>query len=277
MSWNPEGRALRIAGAGHAVFAASMIALGILGLVNARFALVWQPVPEGVPARQVLAYLCPLISLVSGTGLLWRGTASVASRLLLGYLLVWLLLFRVPNMFVAPTAQDTWSAWGETAVVVSGAWALYAWLAPDWDRRWLGPATGDGGLHVARVLFGLALLPFGLGHFRYLEETAALVPGWLPWHTGWAYFTGCAFVVAGVAVLTGVCARLAATLTVLQLGLFTLLVWAPIVAAGPSAYQWSECVISAAVTAGAWAVADSYRGMAWLDIRGRFAAARTDS
>ncbi|HEU4417162.1 MAG TPA: hypothetical protein VFT65_20410 [Candidatus Angelobacter sp.] len=177
---------MRIASVGHVVFAAAIIVLGVAGLINGAFAGVWLPAPKNVALREVLTYLCAFISLACGVGLFWRRTATVAARMLLGYLVLWFLAFRVRTIFLAPTAQDTWSGCGETAVMVAGAWVLFAWLASDGERRRLRFATGDSGVRVARVLYGLAMIPFGIAHFRYIKETAGLVPAWLPGHMFWA-------------------------------------------------------------------------------------------
>ena len=244
---------MRFGSWGQAIFAATMIALGIMGFVQGSFTSTWTGVPIAVPALSALAYLSALISVLCGIGLLWQRTALLASRVLLLYLLLWLVLFRVSHIPVSPKSVDTWWGLGDTAVMVAAAWALYASFA------------GDGrGLRFARVFYGLALIPFGIAHFTNLNDTTPLVPSWLPWHVGFAYFTGAAFIAASIAILTGVFARLAATLSVWQLGLFTLLVWGPVVVTGATAPQRTEFVTSWVLTAAAWIVADSYRGVPWL-------------
>jgi len=260
---------MRITSAGHAVFAAVMIALGIEGLIKGEFTVVWQPVPAGAPVREALVYLCASISLASGIGLLWRRTAALAARVLLAALIVWFLLWRVRGLFQLTLVDGTWSC-GETMAMIAGAWVLYAAFAGDWERKRLGFATGEKGVRIARVFYGLALIPFGYAHFAYLQHTADMVPKWLPWHFGWAYFTGATFIAASLAVPFGVFGRLAAALSALQMGLFGLLVWVPVLAAGHvSAFDQDEVATTVALTAAGWVVADSYRGTRWLAFKAR--------
>jgi uncharacterized membrane protein len=256
---------MRIASIGHAVFAAILILLGILGLITGAFTTVWQPIPKSVAP---LAYLCSFVSLACGMGLLWQRTAAIAARVLLAYFLLWFLLLRVPGMLLSPTVDFWWSA-AQVAMMLAAAWVLYVWFATDWDKRRFGFAAGKNGLRIARTLYGIGLIPIGLAHFLYPQNTIPLVPHWLPWPTFWAYFTGGALIAAGVAVLLGVYARLAAALSALEIGMFTVLVWVPIVVIAGSREpgQLAEIAVSAALTAAAWVVADSYRSTPWLALK----------
>lgn len=248
----------------HAVLAVVLIGWGILGLVKGDFAPGWLPVPDSMPARQALGYLCAILCISCGIGLLFRQTAAVAARVLFLWLLLWLVLLRVPWMIASFSVDHWWSA-SSTAVITAAAWVLYASLANEWDRLRFGFVTSEKGVRLARMLFGLALIPFGLAHFLYLDATATVVPAWLLWPVFWSYFTGSTFIAAGVAIITGVFARPAAALAALQIGLMTLLVWFPRMVTGSlTAFQWGEVVVSVVLTACAWVMADSYRGMPWV-------------
>jgi uncharacterized membrane protein len=251
---------MRIASHGHAVFAATMMAVGLLGLINGDFAPVWQPVSKSLPAREVLAYVCAFISLACGIGLFLPRIAAAAARVLVVFLLLWLLLFKARFIVADPTAAVSYETCAETAAILAGAWVLYAWFGNDWDQQRLAFATGDQGLRIARIIYGLSMVAFGVAHFAYAKLTASLVPAWLPAPMAWAYFTGATYIAAGVAILVGRYARLAAVLSAWQIGLFTLLVWIPMVVTGNiDAGKWGEFVVSCVLTAAAWVVADSYR------------------
>jgi hypothetical protein len=99
---------IRVASFGHALFAVTMIALGVMGLVKGGFVAIWTGVPKGLPARVALAYLCAMVSLGSGIGVLWSRAAGIASRVLLAYFVLWMLFFRAPLIFHDPTSPGVW-------------------------------------------------------------------------------------------------------------------------------------------------------------------------
>lgn len=249
-----------------------MIWLGALGLSKGDFVQIWQPAPKWVPAREALAYLCALISLASGIGLLWQRTAAVAARLIFVSLTIWLLVMRLPNLFYeTPLVLVAWS-FGATAVMLAAAWVLHVRLPGERDAgrptaSRVGILADTQGVRIARALFGMSLVPFGLAHFMYLDATTVLIPDWLPGHVALAYITGGAFIAAGLAVALGVFARLGAVLVTLQIGLFSVIVWMPRVWTGNlTSFQRGEVVATWVLMAGAWVVAESYRGVSWLAV-----------
>jgi hypothetical protein len=106
----------------------------------------------------------------------------------------------------------------------------------------------------------------GLVHFVDIENVASFVPDWLPFHLGWAYLTGAGSLAAAVALTFGIVPRLAATLEAVMLGCITVFTWGAMLDTGRTAT--TAFLISAALTAGTWVVAETYRDVPWLG-RGR--------
>jgi len=249
---------------GQILLGTTLLVLGIVGLIQGNYIAILEPVPTWMAEQGALADLSALLALGCGIGLLWKRTATMAARVLTAFLLLWM-LFKLRLIVLAPTVEGSYQSCGETAVLVAGSWVLYGRLASEWDRRWLAIITGPRGLRIARTAYGLALISFGLSHFAYLDLTSPLGPYWLPSHVAWAYFTGGAYLAAAAAILINRYARLAATLTAVQMGFFLVLVWLPRVAASrASAFQQGEFLITWALAASAWVIAESYSGRPWL-------------
>jgi hypothetical protein len=85
-----------------------------------------------------------------------------------------------------------------------------------------------------------------------------MVPAWLPPGTRfWAIATGVADLAAGLALLTGPLALVAARMATLMFLGFGALVWLPMLLAMPTDQTtWAGNAINLAIAAGAWAMAD---------------------
>ena len=237
------------------LFALGMIGLGVLGLIYGDFAMVWQPVAAWVPARTALAYLAAVVMLAGGFGLLFQTTVRWAVRLLFVYCILWALL-KVPALFAAPQIEGVWLGFGELAVLLAGAWTLFARLGGVRDEGASRFITGDNGVRAACYFFAVFLIPIGLSHLMYTKETIALIPAWLPSPTFWAYLTGAGQMACGLGILSGILPRVAAMCEAGMISIFGLLVWLPRVVAAPKVrLPWTAFLITWAIGAAAWVVA----------------------
>ncbi len=239
------------------LFAVGMIGLGVLALVVGDFAMVWQPVAPWVPGRTALAYFSGALMLACGVGLLFEATAKWAVRVLFPYLIVWMLL-KAPSLVVAPQIEGVWLGFGELAMLMAGGWILFARLGEVAEDSPLGFATGERGVRIAQMVFGLAVVPVGLSHLIYTPQTMELVPAWLPFRMGWAYLTGLGQMACGLGILFRVLPRVAAFSEAGMVSLFTLLIWLPgVVGAPKTRLPWTAMWISWAIAAAGWVVAQS--------------------
>ena len=219
---------------GQVAFAIGMIASGLLHLFKGDIVSPWEPLPPWMPGRIWLAYASGVLLVVGGIGLLLKRTSARSARVLLGFLALWWVVVKFPVLLAAPQIELRWLDWGQIAVLVAGAWSL--------------TTTSDSQLRFVRYLFGVALIPIGLSHYFYLNISIPMVPAILPYRPGWVIFTGTAHIAAGLGVLFGVKARLAAILEASMITAFAVFVWLV-----PPA--WVELVVTLAVGNAAWAVA----------------------
>jgi uncharacterized membrane protein len=239
------------------------IALGVAGILWGDFALQWQPVAAWFPGRTILAYLFAAALVLAGACINDLNPARGHREVVLGaaalatlYAVV-VVFMHGPLIFQSPTLIAAWSGAAEQIALVAGGLAAYAYFtrSAPWlvARNSTGPDLGK----VAVMMMGLCLLVFGVAHFVYLDFTASLVPLWLPGSQKfWAAATGVGHLAAGVALLTGVKARLAAFCATAMFGSFSILVHLPLILTDPHAHlSWVMNAINLALTGAAWAVA----------------------
>lgn len=243
-------------GYGRYVYGLGVIAIALVCLAWGSFDYS-QPVPKDFPARAVLATAAAIFMLVAGAAVEWRRTASRGAAALALYFAVIVVLLLNGRVVLAHYAEyGAYSGAAGQVAIAAGALIVHATTAE------IDAARAARLIRIGQVAFGICAILFGGAHFFYMNLTAPLVPRWLP-PSGefWGTATGVAHIAAGLAILSGVQARLAAILLTVMYGSFTPLVHIPQVLADPSHWNWSENAANLVLTGVAWVVADS---LAWI-------------
>jgi uncharacterized membrane protein YphA (DoxX/SURF4 family) len=238
---------------GWRVYGLGVLALGMLALAWVDF-LPGQPVPKNFPDRTALAYAAAAFMLIAGAAVEWRRTAAWgAAALTAYYTLIVVILMNGRVVLAHYTEYGAYSGVAEQLAIAAAALIIYAATAR------IDAALAARLTRLGQLAFGVCALLFGGAHFFYMNLTVPLIPKWLPpTQEFWAYATGVGHIAAGMAILTGVQARLAAILLTAMFASFTPLVHLPMLLADPSShFIWSENALNLALTGAAWVVAHS--------------------
>ena len=250
---------------GRRVFGLAALCIGGAGLYFGKLAGVWQPTPDFVAGWAVFPYLIAAAFCVGGVAVQRRRTQTFGGYLLAALFAFFAVLW-VKRIILLPAL---FAVWGGTAEELAmGLAAILVALQPWWDERWRDKPA----LEVARLLFGLCAIAFGLNHFFSLKETVAMVPGWIPpGKTFWAVATGVADVAAGVAIISGIWAALAARLLTLMFASFSAFIWVPTLIADPKAQiGWQGNAVNLALIGAVWVLGDALserRAESWRRLR----------
>ncbi len=252
---------------GHLLFAAAFVALGVesllLGIPVMRLEL-W---PKAYPDAALVGYLSGALCLAGGAALLAPSWARRGALVLALMTLLWVALLHLPHLIPTITHADYWTGTAECLAVSASAWVLAA-LLPERSAAGLLDRIAAAGIPYGRICFGLSLLVFAASHFIYHDFVASFIPAWIPYRLFFAYATGAAHGAAGLAILSGILPRLAATLAGIMYASWVLILHIPrVAAAAHDPFEWNGVFVASALSAGAFLVAASFAPRSRADFR----------
>lgn len=258
----PGGPIMRI---GVYIFGIAAVAYGITDLVWGEFDPSDQPLQawgDHVPGATIFAYIAAIWLVVAGAALLWRGSRRLAAASL-AVLYGIFVLFPLPRFYTAPHFV------GYRAAVYIGVLGmvcqeiiLFVAAVVVWKSLSRRDSLSHRAALTARWTFGFCSVVFGLGHLTDIQAVVPMTPKWIPpGPTFWVVLTGIAFVLAGLAIVSGMGDVLAARLLGLMLLVFSALALVPLIFTSPRDHaSWGANAYNLTAVGAAWIVADWLAG-----------------
>ena len=244
------------------VYGLASVAAGIFDLVWGDFDTSHQPIQafgDHIPGRELFAYITAVWMIAGGAAILWRRTTKAGAAALAVIYFIFA-VFWLPRFYTAPRVLGfrvpvyigvLAGACSQLIAVAAGVlvYAFQAKHSPIWPRT----------IRIVRWVFGLSSIDFGLGHLTDVHDLAGYVPNWMPLGAAfWTIVTGICFVLAGLAILSGILDVLAARLLALMLLVFSVVTLVPRIFAFPHRHDvWGGNAYQLAAVAAAWILAES--------------------
>lgn len=244
------------------VYGLASAAAGMMDLIWGDFDAAHQPIQafgDHIPGREIFAYITAIVMIAGGVAILWRRSARAGGAALAIIYFVFT-VFWLPRLYWAPhilglrfsVCVGVLAGVGSQLIVVAAGALVYASPATHGS---LWPRT----ILFARWIFGLCSIDFGLSHLTDLKNNVVYVPKWMPLGAHfWIILTGICFVLAGLAILSGIQDVLAAWLLGLMFLAFNLIALPQFIFADPKEHAaWGGYAYNLAAVGACWIFAES--------------------
>jgi uncharacterized membrane protein len=247
---------------GVTVYGLASAAAGIMDLIWSDFDGDHQPIQvfgDHIPGREILAYITAVVMIAGGVAILWRRSARAGAAVLAVIYFIFA-VFWLPRLYTAPhflgfripVYIGVLAGVGMELIAFAAGALIYASLATHSSSR---PRT----ILMTRWIFGLCSIDFGLNHLTDVKDNFVYVPKWMPLGAEfWIIVTGICFVLAGLAILSGIQDVVAARLLALMFLAFNLFALPQFIFADPHDHAaWGGNAFNLALVAANWILADS--------------------
>jgi uncharacterized membrane protein len=220
-------------------FAVSMVAFGIQNFYYTGFLKGLELTPEWAPAHTFWAYLDGALLIAGGVCIAIRLRARLGAIMVAAVYFASVVFLRIPRIGLTVHDISERTVLFEPMTIGCGALFLAGLFRP-----------------AARALFGITMIVFGIDHLEIPRFIATLIPSWIPGAYFLAWFTGFAFIAAGISMITRWHIRLASILLGLMFFLWVVVVHSPRVAASPhNPDEWNSLLVALAICGASWILA----------------------
>ncbi len=223
--------------AGRLFYGICMMTFGINQFVVADVrTVILPPWPTWRTNPGVWAYVAGVALIVAGLAIIFDKKGREVALVLGGIFLALIVFWHLPYMlFVFPHRLihlGVWTDVGKELALSGGAFVVAGSFQ---NER----ASGlfkllEKFIPLGPIFFSLTMIAFGIDHFLYTDFVATLVPGWIPGHVFWTYFSGAALIGSGIATIFKFKLRIVALLQGTMIFLWFLLLHVPGAIANPS-------------------------------------------
>lgn len=237
--FNPDVHFQRFYGIGLVVLTLAFAAMGGLEAQRASPLIGLHALPDG-RYLEAMARAAGLVLIVSAVlalidiGRAWAGYMLAA---------LWT-VFAVLGFMAASELANEASRWVSASECAVFAAASLALGGPAWTAR------------VLSIVFGAALIWFGIVHLTQRDVIAGLIPEWIPYAAQWPWVTGGLSVVSGLMCVIGFGGRFGALAIAIMFALWLPIVHVPrLMDNASSLFEWTFALTAAGLVGAALMVA----------------------